>query len=128
MRTRSTGDARMRSPILWCAVAADRDVVLNLDMVGRLRKNRLQIFGADGKLKSIVERANTDPRFSLVTRPRSNGRADDFSFELHRIPALHFTTGEHVDYHATDTIDRIDVAGLVRVIDCVERVARLVDR
>src|SRR5688572_28057769 len=73
------------------------DVVLNLDMVGRLRRNRLQIFGADGKLKSTVEQANTDPRFSLVTRPRRSGRSDDFSSELHRIPALHFTTGELAD-------------------------------
>jgi len=105
------------------------DVVLNFDMVGRLRKNRLEIFGADGKLKSLVNRANTDPRFLLATRPRSSGRSDDFSFESHRVPALHFTTGEHVDYHrATDTADRVNVVGLVRVIDYVERVARLVDR
>jgi len=104
-------------------------VVLNFDMVGRLRKNRLEIFGADGKLKSLVNRANTDPRFLLATRPRSSGRSDDFSFESHRVPALHFTTGEHVDYHrATDTADRVNVVGLVRVIDYVERVARLVDR
>ena len=105
------------------------DVVLNLDMVGRLRKNRLQIFGADGNLKPIVERANTDPRFSLAMRPRSSGRSDDFSFESHGVPALHFTTGEHVDYHrATDTVNRVNVVGLVRVIDYVERVARLMDR
>jgi Peptidase family M28 len=105
------------------------DVVLNLDMVGRLRKNRLEIFGADGKLKSIVNRANTDPRFLLATRPRSSRRSDDFSFESHRVPALHFTTGEHVDYHrVTDTADRVNVVGMVRVIDYVERVARLVDR
>src|SRR5262245_33079311 len=62
------------------------DVVLNLDMVGRLHKNRLEIFGAQGKLKSIIERANTEPRFSLVTRPRSSGRSDDFSFLPHRVP------------------------------------------
>ena len=105
------------------------DVVLNLDMVGRLRKNRLQIFGADGELKPIVERANADSRFSLATRPRSSGRSDDFSFESHDVPALHFTTGEHVDYHrATDTVNRVNVVGLVRVIDYVERVARLMDR
>jgi peptidase M28-like protein len=104
-------------------------VVLNLDMVGRLHKNRLQVFGAEGKLKSIVERANTEPPFSLATKPKSSGRSDDFSFSSHRVAALHFTTGEHEDYHrATDTADRIDLVGLVRVIDYVERVARLVDR
>jgi hypothetical protein len=98
-------------------------------MVGRLRNNRLQIFGVEGELELIVQRANIDPRFSLVTKPRSSGRSDDFSFASHRVPALHFTTGEHLDYHrATDTVDRVDVAGLVRVIDYVERVARAVDR
>ena len=104
-------------------------VVLNLDMVGRLRENRLEIFGAGGKLKSLVERANTEPGFSLATRLKSSGRSDDFPFSSRRIPALHFTTGEHADYHrATDTVDRVDVVGVVRVIDYVERVARLVDR
>ena len=105
------------------------DVVLNLDMVGRLRKDRLEIFGAKGKLKGILERANSDPLFSLAMRPMSSGRSDDFPFSSHQIPALHFTTGDHADYHrASDTVDRVNVAGLVRVIDYVERVARIVDR
>ena len=98
-------------------------------MVGRLHKNRIQIFGVEGELESIVEHANTEPRFALATNPKSSGRSDDFSFSAHQVPALHFTTGEHKDYHrATDTADRIDLVGLVRVIDYVERVARLVDR
>jgi len=105
------------------------DVVLNLDMVGRLRKNRLAIFGAEGKLKGILEGANTDPSFSLLMKAKSSGRSDDFPFSSHQIPALHFTTGDHVDYHrASDTVDRVNMPGLVRVIDYVERVARLVDR
>jgi hypothetical protein len=34
-----------------------------------------------------------------------------------------------MDYHrATDTVNRVNVVGLVRVIDYVERVARLMDR
>jgi len=105
------------------------DVVLNLDMVGRLRKNRLEIFGAEAKLEGILEGANSDPSFSLAMKSESTGRSDDLPFSSHGIPALHFTTGEHRDYHrATDTIDRVNMAGLVRVIDYVERVARLVDR
>jgi len=104
-------------------------VVLNLDMVGRLRKDHLEIFGAKGQLKEILERANSDPPFSLAMKPNSSGRSDDFPFSSHQIPALHFTTGDHKDYHRpTDTVDRVNVAGLVRVIDYVERVARLVDR
>jgi hypothetical protein len=48
---------------------------------------------------------------------------------LHGVPALHFSTGEHVDYHrVTDTVDRIELAGLLRIVDYVERVARAVAR
>jgi len=105
------------------------DVVLNLDMVGRLRKDRLEIFGAQAKLTGILEGANSDSSLSLVMKPNSSGRSDDFPFSSHQIPALHFSTGEHKDYHRpTDTVDRINLAGLVRVIDYVERVARLVDQ
>jgi len=105
------------------------DVVLNFDMVGRLRKDRLEIFGAEGKLKEFLEGANSARSFSLAMKSKSSGRSDDFSFSSHEIPALHFTTGDHGDYHrASDTVDRVNVAGLVRVIDYVERVARLVDR
>jgi hypothetical protein len=104
-------------------------VVLNLDMVGRLRKDHLEIFGAQRKLKGILESANSDPPFSLAMQSSSSGRSDDFPFSSHGVRALHFTTGEHKDYHlSTDTVDRVNVAGLVRVIDYVERVARLVDR
>lgn len=103
-------------------------VVLNLDMVGRLRKDRLEIFGAEDKLTGILESANSDASFSLMVKPASS-RSDDFTFVSHEIPALRFTTGEHADYHRpSDTVDRVNVAGLVRVIDYVERVARLVDR
>jgi Zn-dependent M28 family amino/carboxypeptidase len=104
-------------------------VVLNLDMVGRLRKDHLEIFGAHGKLKGILESANSEPAFSLAMKSNSSGRSDDFPFSSDRIPALHFTTGDHKDYHlATDTVDRVNMPGLVRVIDYVERVARIIDR
>jgi hypothetical protein len=76
-----------------------------------------------------LESANSDPPFSLAMKSSSSRRSDDFPFSSRRIPALHFTTGDHKDYHlTTDTVDRVNMAGLVRVIDYVERVARLVDR
>jgi Zn-dependent M28 family amino/carboxypeptidase len=105
------------------------DVVLNLDMVGRLRENRLRVYGVNGRLRSIVERTNVDPRFSLMLTRESSRRSDDYPFSLHGVPALHFSTGEHVDYHrVTDTVDRIELAGLLRIVDYVERVARAVAR
>ena len=52
-------------------------------------------------------------------------RSDDYSFWTHGVPAMHFTTGEHPNYHrATDTSRLIEFDGLARVTDFVERVVR----
>ena len=75
----------------------------------------------------LIHRDASDIQKRMV-KPASC-RSDDFTLVSHEIPALRFTTGEHADYHRpSDTVDRVNVAGLVRVIDYVERVARLVDR
>ena len=73
----------------------------------------------------LVARANTEPRLTVWLRPLSSRRSDDYPFATHGVRAIHITTGEHVDYHRTgDTPARIDFAGLARVIDFAERLAR----
>ena len=101
-------------------------IALNLDMVGRLRNDRVTVYGGESTyLRALVDSANVAPRLMLVVEPTSSGRSDDHSFSSHGVPALHFTTGEHPSYHlSTDTAAQIEYAGMVRVIDLVERVAR----
>jgi hypothetical protein len=101
-------------------------VALNLDMVGRLRNNRVTVYGvADAHLRVLLDGANAAPPFVLLVEPKSSGRSDDLSFSSHGVPALHFTTGEHPSYHrATDTANAIELDGLARITDFVERVAR----
>ena len=101
-------------------------IALNLDMVGRLRNDRVTVYGvADAHLRSLLDGANAAPPFMLVVEPRSSGRSDDFPFSGRGVPALHFTTGEHPSYHlTTDTAGSIELDGLARVTDFVERIAR----
>jgi Zn-dependent M28 family amino/carboxypeptidase len=101
-------------------------IALNLDMVGRLRNDRVTVYGVGSSyLRALVDTANVVRPLALQLEPKSSGRSDDFSFSAHGVPALHFTTGEHLSYHrTTDTANQIDFDGLARVTDFVERVAR----
>jgi len=104
--------------------------MLNFDMVGRMRDDRLIVYGvatAD-ELPGMVERANAaDPSGPLRISAQGDGfgASDHSSFYARGLPVLHFFTNVHEDYHrATDDAERLNVAGAVRVADLAERVAR----
>ena len=101
-------------------------LVVNLDMVGRLRANAVTVFGVqDSTLRAFVNAANTEPKLSLTLKAASSGRSDDYPFSSRGVLAIHVTTNEHVDYHLPcDTPDRIEFDGLLRVMSFVERIAR----
>jgi hypothetical protein len=81
------------------------DAMLNFDMVGRLKNDRLIVFG-------------------VATSP---GPSDHASFYLKNLPVLHFFTDSHEDYHAVgDTPDKINAAGEARVVALAERVLRTI--
>jgi hypothetical protein len=97
------------------------EAMLNMDMVGRLRANRLQVMGvgtADG-FDALVANANhATPlaNFDLKTSEDGYGPSDQTSFYKREIPVLFLFTGSHADYHKpSDTWDKIHAAGLVRV-------------
>ncbi|HXV82600.1 MAG TPA: M20/M25/M40 family metallo-hydrolase, partial [Candidatus Binatia bacterium] len=103
--------------------------MLNLDMVGRLRDDRLTVFGTRSakELSAIVlEEAQ---RLSLQVRESDSiGRSDHISFYNKKIPALHFFTGSHPDYHRPgDTWEKLNIKGMVEITELllgiVQRVA-----
>lgn len=100
--------------------------MLNLDMVGRLRENRLTVFGSRSakELSTIV----TEEAHSLgldLTESDSIGRSDHMSFYNKKIPALHFFTGSHPDYHRpSDTWDKVNAGGMAKVSDLVLATAK----
>jgi len=103
------------------------DAMLNFDMVGRLRKDRLIVYGVGTatELPAFVDSANRAPKLDLVKQDDGFGPSDHSSFYAKGIPVLHFFTDLHDDYHrATDDVDKIDALGEVRVVDLAERVVR----
>jgi aminopeptidase YwaD len=111
---------------------ADRvAAMINLDMIGRLRDRKLHVFGvATGQgLGDVVKAAAREHKLQLTTSGSGLGMSDHTAFYFKRIPAVHFFTGNHEDYHRpSDTADRINAAGIVQVTDAVESVALQLSR
>lgn len=100
--------------------------MLNLDMVGRLRGDRLYV--ASRQLAPGIRAAFDSAPVVAGIRRRfmpSDDRSDHASFEDAGIAAAELTTGIHFDYHkASDVADRLNIEGLSRVVDLAEFVVR----
>ncbi|HLL77001.1 MAG TPA: M20/M25/M40 family metallo-hydrolase [Pyrinomonadaceae bacterium] len=141
--------------------------MFNMDMVGRMKEDRLVVGGAGtaAEWRRIIERENatlnvrTHPaglsgaarregdvpivvaangaivatatpaaRFALTLNDDGFGPSDHSSFYARQIPVLFFWTGTHEDYHKpTDTAERINYEGLLRVTEFVRDIVRAVD-
>jgi hypothetical protein len=108
--------------------------MLNMDMIGRVSKNRLYVggTGTSPEFRKLVEDANhQDPKggFELNYSASGYGASDHTSFTVHEIPVLFFFSGLHSDYHKpSDTWDKIDAADGVRVVELVAHVEREFDQ
>jgi Tol biopolymer transport system component len=92
------------------------DVVamLNMDMVGRMRENRLQVLGVETatEWKDLVQKACDANRVECRASGDGYGPSDHVSFYSAGVPVLHLFTGAHADYHKpSDTPDKINAAG-----------------
>jgi len=112
------------------AVPLDKTVLMvNLDMVGRLRDGRVYISGADSgtTLRTVVTDDAHGLPLSLELRPNPFGPSDHTSFYVAGRPVLFFFTGAHADYHRpSDTWDQINASGLALVATLTARVVSTV--
>ncbi len=98
-------------------------LMLNLDMVGRLRERTLSVGGVDSAagLRELAQAQASGLALSLRGDPF--GPSDHASFYAAGRPVLFLFTGAHADYHRPgDTADRIDAAGLTEVTAFAARV------
>lgn len=100
--------------------------MINLDMVGRLVENKLEISGTKTSVQSeqILNELNADSTFKLGLTPSGFGPSDHASFYAKNIPVFFITTGIHLDYHTPlDDIDKINAEGMQKVTDYTYRLA-----
>ena len=102
---------------------------LNLDMVGRMRDNKLtvQAVGSSAEWPGLIERGNVPVGFDLQTMDDPYLPTDSTSFNSAGIPTLNLFTGSHEDYHRpSDTADKINYPDLDRIAKFAALVARQV--
>jgi aminopeptidase YwaD len=132
--------------------------MINMDMIGRLKDNKLIVGGVGtatewrgwlGRanppvgMTAVMRRpTNTDDRsapgessanlikdLSLTLNEDGYGPSDHSSFYTKQVPVLFFFTGSHADYHKpSDTADKINYEGEARIVALIARVVRLVDQ
>jgi aminopeptidase YwaD len=129
--------------------------MINMDMVGRLKDDKLTVggIGTANEWKSLVESKNeiipkvygdskkatssnafaekreSVYRFSLQLNEDGFGPSDHSSFYGKQIPVLFFFTGTHEDYHKpSDTADKINYGGLLKITEYVADITRYIDQ
>ncbi len=112
----------------WCqypTIPLERiKLLFNIDMVGRLRDNRAEVYGARtaAGLREFLASNNTDPGILLTYTWETRRDSDHYPFYARQIPFLMVFTGKHPEYHTPyDTADKLNLDGM-------ERVARLLFR
>jgi hypothetical protein len=104
----------------------DTAAMLNMDMVGRLVDDKLIVegVGTGAGFDTLLDGVNERYGFKLTKNARGAGPSDHASFYLMKVPALHFFTGTHRDYHRPgDDSDKLNVSGMRRVGEMVTQVA-----
>lgn len=113
-------------------VPLDRAVaMLNFDMVGRLRDDRLIINGVETatEFRGLLDSLNTAAGFALTATGNGYGPSDHAAFTPAGLPVLHFFTGTHEDYHrTTDDSPTINVEGVERIAAFAADLSRVLGR
>ena len=109
--------------------------MINFDMVGRLRDDKLIVYGVSTatELPVLLDSANnaTQSRWQSPLRVTAlgdgYGPSDHSSFYARNIPVLHFFTDLHEDYHrASDVVSKINATGEAHVVDVAANVIRAI--
>jgi Tol biopolymer transport system component len=100
--------------------------MLNMDMVGRLRNNRVSALGTESAAEwnDIIEPVCVELRLGCQLSGSGYGPSDQMPFYTAGVPVVHFFTGAHEDYHKpSDDAEFINAAGGLRVAELVAEVA-----
>lgn len=104
-------------------VPIDKSIaMLNLDMVGRLRNERLTVYGtASSKIWGpLLETLAPRRELSIISKPSGYGPSDHASFYEAGVPVLHFFTGFHPQYHRPeDDVKHLNIEGMRRIASLV---------
>ncbi len=94
--------------------------MLNLDMVGRMQDNKMNIIGTGSSpyFSQLVDSIAAIDNLILSKSTDPYGASDHTSFYSNNVPVLFFFTGLHSDYHLpSDDFEKINFDGMLKVAD-----------
>lgn len=94
--------------------------MVNFDMVGRLRDERLQVFGTEtaAEFPALLDSLDAASPLELSRIGDGYGPSDQTSFYARDIPVLHLFTGTHSEYHhPDDDWELINAEGMAEIGD-----------
>jgi len=98
--------------------------MINLDMVGRLKDDKLTVFGTDTSKEwnSVIDKGAEKQSLQIIKKPEGFGPSDHSSFYAKQIPVLHLFTGTHAEYHRpNDDAPLINYEGMERIVRFTEQ-------
>lgn len=105
----------------------DHELMLNMDMIGRLEADPLEIGGLESSDElAFLTKRELDESGIIYDQDTSvgSGRSDHASFEAKKVPNIFFFTGLHDQYHTPeDTLDLVDLEGALRISSVVSEIA-----
>jgi aminopeptidase N len=99
--------------------------MVNIDTVGHLGKNKLLVLGGDSAKEwvHIFRGAGYVSGVDIEMVSEALDSSDQASFQQAGVPAVQLFTGAHADYHRpSDTTDKIDAHGLIKVATVAKEV------
>lgn len=106
-------------------IPLDKTVMMvNFDMVGRLRQERLIVYGtktAEGLEEIITKLDEKYDALRISQVPLGVPASDHITFYRQNIPSLHLFTGTHPEYHMpTDDVETLNYPGMEAVVSFAE--------
>ncbi len=103
-------------------------LMINLDMLGRMREGNTVQLGGTGtakEMEELIAQTVKNHNLNLAMFPEGLGPSDHASFYGQEIPVLFFTSGPHMDYHTPeDTPDKINFEGIKIISDAVAELVK----
>ncbi|MDI9402791.1 MAG: M28 family peptidase [Limnohabitans sp.] len=114
--------AYVKSP----SIAADKvDIMLNMDMIGRMRSKELVVGGVESAkgFSSMLEPFFKESGLTIYADPSGRGPSDHSSFFGAGIPVLFFFSGVHDIYHQPGDVGyTVDPRGVPAILDLVQKI------
>jgi hypothetical protein len=101
-------------------------IVLNMDMIGRLRKEKVEVYGSrtSCNLRRFVAQENEGSNLLLDFHWEMRADSDHYPFYEKNVPVMMLHTGLHSDYHRpSDTADKVNSSGMREVAQLAFRMA-----